>query len=70
LVVCGIGIYFAAQLFVNVGVNLGLMPMTGMPLPLLSTGGSSLATSFLALGMALGLSSHQEPSLDKDAFTE
>lgn len=70
LVVAGIGIYFGAQLFVNVGVNLGLVPMTGMTLPLLSTGGSSLATSFLALGLALGLSSHQEPSLDKDAFRE
>ncbi len=68
LVVAGIGIYFAAHLFVNVGVNLGLVPMTGMTLPLLSTGGSSLATSFLALGLALGLASHHEPSLDKDAF--
>ena len=68
LVVSGIGIYFAAHLFVNVGVNLGLVPMTGMTLPLLSTGGTSLATSLLALGLALGLSSHHEPSLDKDTF--
>jgi len=70
LVVSGIAFYFAGQLFVNVGVNLGLVPMTGMTLPLLSTGGSSLVTSFLALGLAMGLSSHQEPSLDKDAFQE
>ncbi len=70
LVVGGIGIYFAAHLFVNVGVNLGLVPMTGLTLPLLSTGGSSLATSFLALGLVLGLSSHHEPSLDRDAFQE
>ncbi|HTF86894.1 MAG TPA: FtsW/RodA/SpoVE family cell cycle protein [Planctomycetota bacterium] len=70
LVVSGIGFYFAAHLFVNVGVNLGLVPMTGMTLPLLSTGGSSLATSFLALGLVLGLSSHHEPTLDKDAFHE
>ena len=70
LVVAGIGLYFAAHLFVNVGVNLGLVPMTGMTLPLLSTGGSSLVTSFLALGLVLGLASHHEPSLDKDAFQE
>ncbi len=70
LVVGGIGIYFASQLFVNVGVNLGLVPMTGMPLPLLSTGGSSLATSFMALGLALGLASHHAPSLDGHAFHE
>ena len=69
LVVGGIGIYFASHLFVNVGVNLGLVPMTGLTLPLLSTGGSSLTTSLLALGLALGLSSHHEPSLDKDDFT-
>ena len=70
LVVGGIGIYFASHLFVNVGVNLGLVPMTGLTLPLLSTGGSSLATSLLALGLALGLSSHHEPSLDKAAYGE
>lgn len=70
LAVGGIGIYFAAHLFVNVGVNLGLVPMTGLTLPLLSTGGSSLATSLFALGLALGLSSHHEPSLDEDAYRE
>jgi rod shape determining protein RodA len=68
LVVSGVGLYFAAHLFVNVSVNLGLVPMTGLTLPLLSTGGSSLATSFFALGLALGLASHQEPTLDRDAF--
>jgi rod shape determining protein RodA len=68
LVVTGVGLYFASHLFVNVGVNLGLVPMTGLTLPLLSTGGSSLATSFFAIGLVLGLASHQEPSLDKDAF--
>ena len=48
--------------------NLGLVPMTGLTLPLLSTGGSSLLVTFLALGLALGLSAHQEPTLDQDAF--
>jgi rod shape determining protein RodA len=70
LVVGGIALYFAAHFFINAGVNLGLVPMTGLTLPLLSTGGSSLATSFLALGLALGLSANQEPSLDQDGFRE
>ena len=42
--------------------------MTGLTLPLFSTGGSSLLVTFLALGLALGLASHHAPSLDQDAF--
>jgi rod shape determining protein RodA len=68
LAVGGIALYFAAHLFINVGVNLGLMPLTGLTLPLFSTGGSSLLTTFLLLGLALGLCAHREPSLDEDSF--
>lgn len=68
LVVGGIALYFGSHFFINVGVNLGLLPMTGLTLPLFSTGGSSMLVTFLALGLALGLSSHHEPSLDKDSF--
>ncbi|MEZ6016847.1 MAG: FtsW/RodA/SpoVE family cell cycle protein [Planctomycetota bacterium] len=68
LVVGGVAIYFGAHLFINVSVNLGVLPMTGLTLPLLSTGGSSLLATFLALGLALGQSSHHEASLDSDAF--
>lgn len=64
----GIAFYFAAQLFVNVSVNLGLVPMTGVTLPLFSTGGSSMMTTFTMLGLFLGLASHREPSLDRDSF--
>lgn len=68
LVVGGVAIYFAGHVFVHVGVNLGLLPMTGLTLPLISTGGSSLLVSLMALGLAVGLSANQEPSLDGDAF--
>jgi len=67
-VVGGVGLYFAAHFFINVGVNLGLLPMTGLTLPLLSTGGSSLLATCTALGLALGLAANGEPSLDEDAF--
>ena len=70
LVVGGVALYFAAHFFVNVGVNLGLVPMTGLTLPLLSTGGSSMLTSFAALGLALGLAAQEEPSLDEGAFRD
>ncbi|MCC7012582.1 MAG: rod shape-determining protein RodA [Planctomycetes bacterium] len=68
LVVCGIGLYFAAHFFVNVGVNMGLIPMTGLTLPLFSTGGSSMLVTFGALGLALGLAAQREATLDEDAF--
>lgn len=68
LVVGGVAIYFGAHLVINVSVNLGLLPMTGLTLPLLSTGGSSLLATFGGLGVALGLASHHERSLGSDAF--
>jgi rod shape determining protein RodA len=67
-VVGGVALYFGAHFFVNTGVNLGLLPMTGLTLPLLSTGGSSLLTTCLALGLACGLAAREAPSLDEDAF--
>ena len=39
------------QVFINVGMTLGIMPITGIPLPLMSYGGSSVITTFLALGL-------------------
>jgi rod shape determining protein RodA len=68
LVVGGIGIYFAVHAFVHVGVNIGLLPMTGLTLPLFSTGGSSILASFGALGLALGLTARRSMALDEDAF--
>lgn len=70
LVVGGVALYFAAHFFINAGVNLGLLPMTGLTLPLLSTGGSSMLATFAALGVALGMAAQQEPSLDEDAFID
>ena len=39
------------QIFVNVGMTIGIMPITGVPLPLLSYGGSSVIVTFLAIGL-------------------
>ena len=44
--------------------------MTGLTLPLFSTGGSSLLTSFFGLGLALGLAAQREATLDGDAFRD
>ncbi len=42
---------FAIQMFVNVGMVIGIMPITGIPLPFLSYGGSAMLTNFAAIGM-------------------
>jgi rod shape determining protein RodA len=51
LIAGGIAVTLLFQTFVNVGMNLGIMPITGIPLPLMSYGGSSVLATFLAVGV-------------------
>jgi rod shape determining protein RodA len=43
------------QILVNIGMVVGLMPVTGIPLPLMSYGGSSILFTFLALGIVMNI---------------
>jgi rod shape determining protein RodA len=47
----GIATMFAIQMFVNVGMVIGIMPITGIPLPFMSYGGSSMLVSFVGIGI-------------------
>jgi cell division protein FtsW len=47
------------QAFVNMSVVLGLMPTKGIPLPLVSAGGSSLVVSLVGMGVLLNISQHE-----------
>jgi len=51
LVAIGVACWFIFQVFENVGMNLGIMPVTGLPLPFVSYGGSSMFACWLALGL-------------------
>jgi rod shape determining protein RodA len=51
LIAGGVVAMFLFQVFVNVGMTIGIMPITGIPLPLMSYGGSSVLTTFLAVGL-------------------
>jgi rod shape determining protein RodA len=51
LICGGITVMLLFQLFVNIGMNVGIMPITGVTAPLLSFGGSSMLSTFLALGL-------------------
>jgi len=55
LVSAGIIILFFLQIFINVGMTVGIMPVTGLPLPLMSYGGSSTIMFLLGMGMLFGL---------------
>jgi rod shape determining protein RodA len=68
LVVGGLALVYTSHVCMHCGVMLGLLPLTGLTLPFVSTGGSALLTACLALGLALGLGTHHEPSLDSDSF--
>ena len=51
LIVIGVASLIFFQSFVNLGVNLGLLPVTGTPLPFVSYGGSSLTAFLIAIGL-------------------
>lgn len=51
LVAIGVAVWMGVQAFENIGMNLGLMPVTGLPLPFVSSGGSSLIASWVAIGL-------------------
>ncbi len=55
LVCIGVFAMILFQIFQSVGMNLGMMPVTGIPLPLFSYGGSSVLTAFVALGLVLNV---------------
>ncbi len=50
------GIFFSmfAEIFIHIAMNMGMLPITGLTLPFVSSGGSSLLTSFIAMGMVVG----------------
>ncbi len=61
LMATGICTYILFQVFINVGVNIRLLPVTGIPLPFISQGGSSLVTLFIGLGLLLSIRTHSVP---------
>ncbi|MDA0666752.1 MAG: FtsW/RodA/SpoVE family cell cycle protein [Planctomycetota bacterium] len=64
----GVGMHFLIHLSLNVGVTLGVWPTTGLPLPMISFGGSSMMASGLALGLALVVGATRAPLFSSRAF--
>ncbi len=60
--VCGLGALIGLQSFINIGVNLRVLPAKGMTLPFISYGGSSLIAAALTVGLILALTRRQSPA--------
>jgi len=65
LLVLGVGIPIIFQAFINMAVAVGLFPVTGQPLPLISAGGTSIWMTCFAIGIVLSVSANREIELNK-----
>ena len=63
LISSGASAMFLAHFIENVGMNIGLMPITGIPLPFISYGGSSMLTNFVGLGLILSVSGRRNKKM-------
>lgn len=66
----GIAIYFMSHILINIGMNLGLLPVTGIPLPFMSYGGSHLLTEFAGLGILMSMRKDARPAHRDDMKNE
>ena len=56
LLITGIAVWLGGQFFINVGAMLGILPLTGLPLPLISHGGTSMMVVMAAMGIVVNIS--------------
>lgn len=64
----GVGAMLLFHVFENVGMCIGLMPVTGIPLPFVSYGGTSLLTNMIAIGLVMSVTYHNKPRVRVDVY--
>lgn len=69
LIIVGVFAMMFFQIFINIGMNIGLLPITGITLPLLSYGGSSMITTLISLGLVSSISKYGVKRRDVDTYT-
>jgi rod shape determining protein RodA len=65
LLAVGVATIFLFHVFVNVGMTMGIMPVTGIPLPFISYGRSSLVLSVLSLGLLQSIAARSRAEVSK-----
>jgi rod shape determining protein RodA len=70
LFVAGYAITVFTQIFINIGMNLGLLPIAGISLPFISYGGSNLLINFIALGIIQNIVIQTKSSVMKEISRE
>ncbi len=66
----GLAILFISHITINIGMNIGLLPVTGTTLPFMSYGGSHLITEFIGLGILMGMRRYSRPIHKDDSNKE
>ena len=70
LVALGVTTTLFLYLFINVAMVMGLIPVVGVPLPMISYGGTAMLTIMLGLGMVLGVSVHRDVRIGRAGVDE
>ena len=70
LIAVGVMLMLFVQVWENVGMNIGIMPVTGIPLPMLSYGGSSLITVMAAIGILSSIGSRRETLISREDYSD
>ena len=65
MIAVGVATIFLFHVFVNVGMTMGIMPVTGIPLPFISYGRSNLVVSVLSLGLLQSIAIHSKAEASK-----
>ena len=61
---------FLSHIVINIGMNMGIMPVTGITVPFMSYGGSHLLTEFLGIGIVLGMARYGKASTEDEEESE
>lgn len=70
LFITGVVVFFGVHMCINIGMNLGVMPVTGIPLPFMSYGGSHILIEFIALGIVSSIASSRRGVERRKVYNE
>lgn len=70
LMITGVVVFFGVHMCINIGMNIGVMPVTGIPLPFMSYGGSHVLIEFIALGIVSNLAKNRANMHKNNTYNE